>query len=73
MLHAAVTLAGWLDVGMGISHTAYFDELPTHQEFWWIINMSLRFRKRERIFVILGIYDSWGGGGHRRPPSAFSL
>jgi hypothetical protein len=25
--HAAVTLAGWLDVGMAISHTAYFDEL----------------------------------------------
>jgi len=47
--HAAVTLAGWLDVGKGISHTAYFDELPTHQELWWIINISMRLRKREYL------------------------
>jgi hypothetical protein len=59
--HAAVTLAGWLDVGKGISHTAYFDELPTPGVLW-IINISMGFRKREGIFVILGIYEIIGEG-----------
>jgi hypothetical protein len=62
------------------SHTAYFGELPTHQEFWWIINNSMQIPKAWKKFVLLGIYRTIGEifcathrTGYRRPPSAFSL